>query len=218
MKTIRAVTLDVGGTLIEPWPSVGHVYAEVAHSFGYSRIEPAQLSEAFVRAWQSRERFDYSRSAWRDVVRKTFSAATGCSISDPCFDEIYARFGRAGAWRVYDDVRPFLELAASRGVCLGLVSNWDERLRGLLAELNLLASFNAVIISHDVGFHKPAREIFHQATKQLGVAPEELMHVGDSDSEDFRGAQLAGLQSRWLRRDGAKGPGIIHTLVEILGQ
>src|SRR5580700_10426449 len=31
---IRAVTFDVGGTLIEPWPSVGRVYAEVAARHG----------------------------------------------------------------------------------------------------------------------------------------------------------------------------------------
>ena len=28
--SIRAVTFDVGGTLIQVWPSVGHVYADVA--------------------------------------------------------------------------------------------------------------------------------------------------------------------------------------------
>ena len=34
MKRVRAVTLDVGGTLIEPWPSVGADYAAVAGEFG----------------------------------------------------------------------------------------------------------------------------------------------------------------------------------------
>ena len=27
LEEIKAVTFDVGGTLIRPWPSVGHVYA-----------------------------------------------------------------------------------------------------------------------------------------------------------------------------------------------
>jgi len=31
---IRAISFDVGGTLIRPWPSVGHVYAEVAAQQG----------------------------------------------------------------------------------------------------------------------------------------------------------------------------------------
>ena len=30
MEIIKAITFDVGGTLIEPWPSVGHAYAGVA--------------------------------------------------------------------------------------------------------------------------------------------------------------------------------------------
>ena len=34
---IQAVTFDVGGTLIRPWPSVGHVYAEVAARHAQAR-------------------------------------------------------------------------------------------------------------------------------------------------------------------------------------
>ncbi len=45
-KRIRAVTFDVGGTLIEPWPSVGHVYAEVAARHGVAAIDVATLNQA----------------------------------------------------------------------------------------------------------------------------------------------------------------------------
>jgi len=36
---IRAITFDVGGTLIAPWPSVGHIYSDIAARFGVSRID-----------------------------------------------------------------------------------------------------------------------------------------------------------------------------------
>ena len=39
MENVKAVTFDVGGTLIEPWPSVGHAYAEVAQRHGVE-VEP----------------------------------------------------------------------------------------------------------------------------------------------------------------------------------
>ena len=41
---IRAVTFDVGGTLIEPWPSVGHVYAEVAAQHGWAGLSIEALN------------------------------------------------------------------------------------------------------------------------------------------------------------------------------
>ena len=50
---IRAVTLDVGGTLIEPWPSVGHVYARVAERFGIV-CSAEGVNRSFAAAWRAR--------------------------------------------------------------------------------------------------------------------------------------------------------------------
>ena len=47
METVEAITLDVGGTLIEPWPSVGHIYAEVA-ARNVVQAEPVELTRRFV--------------------------------------------------------------------------------------------------------------------------------------------------------------------------
>ena len=47
---IRAVTLDVAGTLIVPFPSVGAVYAEVANAFGFD-ADAAQLEKEFPAAF-----------------------------------------------------------------------------------------------------------------------------------------------------------------------
>jgi putative hydrolase of the HAD superfamily len=216
-KTIRAVTLDVGGTLIEPWPSVGHVYAASARPFGLPDIDPVALSQAFGDAWKERREFDYSRTAWRRLVDRTFAVVPGFAVSDNCFDAIYDGFARAAAWRIYDDVRPFFEWARSQRVRLAVVSNWDDRLPRLLEDLSLSAAFEALIVSHEVGHHKPAREIFLQAAGRLGLAPEEILHVGDSESEDFAGARLAGLRSCWLCRTstGEEPIGAIRSLADV---
>ena len=50
MESIKAITFDVGGTLIEPWPSVGHAYAEVAARHGVT-VEPDEVTSRFVKAW-----------------------------------------------------------------------------------------------------------------------------------------------------------------------
>ncbi|MAU91119.1 MAG: HAD family hydrolase, partial [Gammaproteobacteria bacterium TMED182] len=71
METVEAITLDVGGTLIEPWPSVGHVYAEVAARHGV-QAEPEELTRRFVQAWQAQDAFQYTRDDWAAVVDATF--------------------------------------------------------------------------------------------------------------------------------------------------
>src|SRR5439155_4202705 len=57
---IKAITFDAGGTLLEPWPSVGAVYASVAVEFGFSDVSAAKLDAQFAKAWKNKEGFDYS--------------------------------------------------------------------------------------------------------------------------------------------------------------
>src|SRR5687767_4514978 len=102
---IKAVTFDVGGTLIEAWPSVGHVYGEVAGDFGIGDVTPDELNRQFASAWAARHPFDFSRHAWQRVVDATFKGATGNVPSDECFEAIYKSFGCAKRWRVFDDVQ-----------------------------------------------------------------------------------------------------------------
>jgi putative hydrolase of the HAD superfamily len=196
---IRAVTFDVGGTLIKPWPSVGDVYAEVARDFGI-HVGASELDRMFASIWSARQDFDYSRGAWRQLVNRTFAELISRPPEEGCFDAIYQRFARASAWRVFRDVRPALAQLKAQGLKAGIISNWDERLRPLLEELGLLRWFDAAISSHEAGHCKPAREIFEQAAERLSSPPGTIVHVGDSEREDVRGARAAGFRALLLRR------------------
>jgi putative hydrolase of the HAD superfamily len=200
MNPIRAVTFDAGGTLIEPWPSVGAVYAEVANEFGF-RCEVEKLTAGFFSAWQSRSTFGYSRQEWFEVVQHSFQES--CDVTAKMFDAIYERFAESRCWRIYDDVLPALEQLKARGLRLAVISNWDDRLVSLLEGLGLANHFEAIFVSALVGAHKPSPKIFHHAAALLGVAPTEILHIGDSQSEDIIGARAAGFQARRIRRSGA---------------
>lgn len=202
---ITAVTFDVGGTLIEPWPSVGHVYAEVAAHWGLAGVAPEALNRGFAAAWLARKPFDHSRAAWQRLVNQTFAAAGAARPSDACFGAIYERFAKASAWRVFDDAPPALEALVARGFRLGIVSNWDERLRPLLARLGLAKYFRASIISCEAGRVKPDSEIFLRAAAELGCEPAALVHVGDSVQEDAEGARAAGMRAVLIDRSGRRG-------------
>src|SRR6266567_2422445 len=125
LRDIQAVTFDVGGTLIRPWPSVGHVYGEVAARHGHSKIEPEILNRQFAAAWRAKKNFDHSRHAWLDLVKQTFAGSLDDAAVPQLFEEIYDRFAAAEAWQIFDDVRPTLETLRGRGFKLGIISNWD---------------------------------------------------------------------------------------------
>lgn len=213
---IRAVTFDVGGTLIQPWPSVGHVYAEVAAKSGGPDIPPEVLNRNFAAAWKARQDFHHTEAAWARLVDKTFAGLTDDPPSRSFFPALYRRFAEPDAWRVCDDVLPTLDELASKGIPLAVVSNWDERLRSLLQQLHLESYFETIAVSCEVAFTKPSPVIFEHVAQKLGIPAENILHVGDSPAEDFEGARSAGFQARVIdRRDSGSPDRTIGSLREL---
>lgn len=217
LKPIKAVTFDVGGTLIAPWPSVGEVYAEVAAGHGVV-VPPEVLSARFKAAWRTFSPFENSRANWAQLVDETFRGLCDSLPSTTFFPELYARFARADAWRIFPDVFPALEALTARGIRLGILSNWDERLRGLLSGLGLDRHFQTFTISCEVGCSKPAARIFQRAAEQLGVAPGSILHVGDSMEMDVAGSEAAGFQSVLIERSTTvAGRRAVCALTDLVG-
>jgi putative hydrolase of the HAD superfamily len=100
--------------------------------------------------------------------------------------------------------------ARSSGIRTGLVSNsWSTSHydRDLLAEL-----FDAVVISAEVGMHKPQPEIYLLAADRLGLAPARCVFVDDL-RENCAGAEAVGMTAV-LHRDPAE---TIARMEELLG-
>ncbi len=215
-SNIRAVTFDVGGTLLEPWPSVGHVYAEMAARHGYPGIPAEELTRRFRVAWRGLKDFRHTREQWAALVDATFVGLVPEPPSQTFFPPLYDRFTEPSAWHVFDDVRPALKELGRRGLKLGIISNWDDRLRPLLRGLNLYDLFDVIVVSCEVSEPKPAAVIFQTAARELRQKPETILHVGDHPRQDVAGAKAAGLEAILLERS-AKGsrPDRLNSLGEL---
>jgi putative hydrolase of the HAD superfamily len=209
---IRAVTLDVAGTLVAPREPVGRTYARVARAHGIAADETV-VERAFRDAFRAApplafpeaaatERAHLERAWWRDVVAVALGVPRTEPRLDACVDALYAHFAHAAGWRVYPDVLPALEALRARRLRTAVVSNFDGRLPGLLDELGIGRCVDAVVWSSDVGAAKPAAAIFLEAVRRLGVAPAETIHVGDDPDADACGAKRAGLRVIQLDRSG----------------
>ena len=202
MENIDAITFDAGNTLLQPWPSVGQVYAEVAGNHGVT-AEAAVLEQYFVNAWNEPRKVDYTKRAWSHLVDEVFRGIAEPPPSETFFDTLYERFAEPKTWRVYDDVLPALEALKQQNVRLAVISNWDNRLRRLLERLDLSHQFEVLSISAELGCQKPDPRIFEQTASRLGLPAACVLHVGDSEREDYEGALDAGFQARWLRRSSS---------------
>ena len=94
-------------------------------------------------------------------------------------------------------------LAALRSrVKLGVCSNFSHSPTALevLETAGFTPHLDTVVISDAYGLRKPRREIFEQVLENLGVAPEETLHVGDSLRADIGGASPCGIATVWITR------------------
>lgn len=98
----------------------------------------------------------------------------------------------------YDDVLPGLLRLKDR-VLVGSISNGNADLKAI----GLSHHFKVSVAAHQLGCAKPDAAIFHAACKQLGVAPEDAVYVGDDVLLDVQGAQRAGLRAVWMNRTGS---------------
>lgn len=65
-------------------------------------------------------------------------------------------------------------------------------LRELLRGMGMLDYFDAFVFSDEMGWSKPAPQVFHAAAKAAGCDVTELVHVGDRPHNDIGGPHAVG--------------------------
>ena len=137
---------------------------------------------------------------WRAIVRETLPETLNL---DACFAELWEWFRSPSAWSTAPNTGPVLTELARRGFILGMASNFDARLAGIvnaIAELAPLA--DRCIISSLIGWRKPSLEFFREVTVSAACAPREVLFVGDDVRNDFEGARQAGMRAILVDPEG----------------
>lgn len=82
---------------------------------------------------------------------------------------------------------------------VGVITNgFAEVQRKKLEQFPILRErTEAVVLCEEVGMLKPDPRAFDHATEKAGVAPENILYVGDSYHSDVQGAQPVGWQVAW---------------------
>lgn len=207
----KVIFFDAVGTLIYLPRSVGEHYRTVALRFGVAPAADA-LDRAFRAAWKTAPertatvgpRPDDDKGWWRDLVEQVFGAVLTPAERrrfdlSAYFEAVYAHFAEPGEWAAFPEVPAVLGMLRAAGYRLGVISNFDRRLREVLAGLELTASFDHIVISSEVGADKPDPRIFETALELFGSAPHGVWHVGDDPHKDW-GAEAVGLRVFRLER------------------
>ena len=208
---IKAVFFDAAGTLIKPARRVGESYARLAEKYGLN-VASSKLTERFRCCFDAAPPLAFpganlshlsalEREWWRNLVLRVFEPWGRFERFDDYFAELFEYFAGAAAWKLYPEVAATLSALKQRGLVLDVISNFDSRLRRILAGLGVGECFDEVFVSSAVGHAKPDRRIFQAALQKHGLTPGQAAHIGDSETNDVRGATDAGLTAILIDRD-----------------
>jgi len=220
-SSIQAIFLDAVGTLIHPEPPAAVVYAEAARRFGSRLTVPVigerfqaalARSEALDRAADFRTSAEHEVCRWRRIVADVLDDVAD---ADACFQELYRHFGRPEAWTCAPEAAPVLERLAGR-VVLGMASNYDDRLRRVVAGKPELRRVDRLVISSEVGWRKPAAGFFAALCAAAGLPARSILYVGNEPHNDYYGAEKAGLQAVLLDRRGRYAADIPRRIEQLL--
>jgi putative hydrolase of the HAD superfamily len=215
---IQAVFFDAAHTLIDPHPPSAEVYAACGARHGMG-VGAEAMRAALAPLWWTMRAEKNRASAitgtneemeeawWRTLLERAFrDAGEERPLTEELFREIFWHFAQGEAWQVFPDVRPAVAALRARGLRLGVLSNFDSRLRPVLADHHLDTEFDSLTISSEAGWEKPHPNIYQTAMASLGVAPGESLMVGDDWEHDFEGPTAAGMRALWLNRSGKPDP------------
>jgi len=178
----RAVLFDLDGTLADTAPDLGHALNLLLERHGRTALD-------------------------QDVIRPHASHGTpgllgvgfGITPDDPDFTPLRQEYlGLYEAHlvtytRLFQGMAELLDQLEQRGLPWGIVTNKPERFALPLLERLGLKERTATVIGGDTCSNpKPHPEPMHCACREIGVAPEECLYVGDAE-RDVESARAAGM-------------------------
>jgi putative hydrolase of the HAD superfamily len=216
---LRAVLLDAGGPLIPP-----------NHAFILERLAAAGVT-ADAAAYAEARR--HAQAVVGEILRSSdpgtdatrihawfvaLLTRLGCPVDRmPAIgDAIRVRHQEGRLWiRPVPGTREMLEGLRDAGLRLAVVSNADGRVASYLEAAGLADCFELIIDSAIEGVEKPDPRIFQIACHRLGVAPDEVVHVGDTYEVDVLGARAAGIEAILLGDEPRHGVACIRAITDL---
>lgn len=221
-RPLRAVTLDLWGTLIESRDPIGKIerrramLLEALREAGYP-LEVEQLRGGFraarrvIDAGIAHDRRDIGPPGrWQELMHQLGIPPEAVPFDRvmPAYEELTVEY--------LPELLPGVEatVAALAGrYRLGLICNTGYTggrvLRQVLAERGLVRYFQVLTFSNEHGFLKPHPTIFHDTLKALAVLPGQAVHIGDTEEMDIAGAQGAGMYAARYLPEGDNDGAIV---------
>jgi FMN phosphatase YigB (HAD superfamily) len=206
MPALRALLVDVGGTLVDDatWMT--------ADRYRQARLERLADALGTTHPWFE----DFVDHAFEAGAATTYEQRTAEAVASflvdrgfaPSEDQVEA-ICRANAVPLRDAVQleehalDAMRRARALGLRMAICSNtlWrgDADTREDLDDLGFTGIFDAVVTSRSAGYEKPHPAILERCLALLDARADEAAIVGDRPERDIAGARAVGIRAIWKR-------------------
>lgn len=218
---------DWFGTLAQSEHEEASNYSTVLRDLGY---EPdTAIFDAYYASWDGvdHRRHSMSRETYLAWTRDRLRALTSvCGISPEQEDGVITaliELGDGAPMVPFPDALGVLQELRSRGISVGICSNWGWDLQPFLEATAVAQFLDAAVTSAQAGFRKPHPGLYELMLRELSVDAKVAVFVGDSWGPDVLGPLSVGMTavhiargSSTARPDLVDGASRIRTLDELL--
>jgi epoxide hydrolase-like predicted phosphatase len=177
---VKGLLVDYGGVLTT---SVWKSFSAFCRNEGLEEDQVRKLFRSDPYALKLLRRLEMGKLD-EDEFSELFAPLLGIENHNGLVDRLFA--GMEPDTRMIDSLRH----ARAAGIRTGLISNsWG---RGRYDRDSFEELFDGVVISGEVGLHKPQPEIFELGADRIGLEPAECVFVDDL-RENCEGAEAVGM-------------------------
>lgn len=97
---------------------------------------------------------------------------------------------------IFPNSKKLLKELKAKGYIVGVITNGPSMLQNhKMDESGLRPYCDIVVVSGDLGIHKPDPQLFVYTAEKLGLNTDECVYVGDHPVNDIQGALQAGMKA-----------------------
>lgn len=192
MEGLRAVVFDLFETLISEF-GIGH--PTTADAASVLDCAPAIL----IEGWDAsrKDRFSGRIRSLQDVYVQ-IGNSNGIAFPQKSIEELVTKREEAFTahfQRIDEPILQMLEGLKVAGVKIGLLSNTDGSEVRSWSMSPLARYIDVATFSHECGSVKPDLASYENVIRELEVAAEDCIYIGDGNSDELVGAEAAGMKA-----------------------
>jgi len=176
---IKAVYLDLDGTTVSTIPSLAYSGNRALESVG-------------LKGRPEEEYKYFAGDGARNIIKRALKAAGDTELTK--FDAAFAAYseifkdGCLYHVSAYDGMKEFLDTVKAKGIKIAVISNKQHPMtKRVIETVYGQGYFDAILGQMDSIAKKPDPEGCHILNEHFGIAPADVMYVGDTNTDMMTG-------------------------------